>query len=141
MNYIYSFLLYSIIFFFKAFLVWKLETLYRDKYRINVPISTSTFKGIKITLGKDSKEGKEGKDSEEVTIKFKSINYENPRLEYEAIVYKTLTSSLSILFIYYFGTFESYRYIVIDLLGPSLEDLYNFCDYKFTLKTILLLTN
>ena len=133
MNYTYSFLSYSITSFLKAFLV--LETLYRDKYRINILLSKSTFKGIKITLGK------EGEDSKEVTIKFKSINYENPRLEYEAIVYKTLTSSLSILFIYYFGTFESYRYIVIDLLGPSLEDLFNFCDYKFTLKIILLLTN
>jgi len=133
LNYTYSFLSYSITSFLKAFLV--LETLYRDKYRINILLSKSTFKGIKITLGK------EGEDSKEVTIKFKSINYENPRLEYEAIVYKTLTSSLSILFIYYFGTFESYRYIVIDLLGPSLEDLFNFCDYKFTLKIILLLTN
>ena len=133
MNYTYSFLSYSITSFLKAFLV--LETLYRDKYRINILLSKSTFKGIKITLGK------EGEDSKEVTIKFKSINYENPRLEYEAIVYKTLTSSLSILFIYYFGTFESYRYIVIDLLGPSLEDLFNFCDYKFTLKIILLFTN
>jgi hypothetical protein len=124
--------------FLKAFLVRKLETLYRDKYRINVLISTFTFKGIKITL---SKEGKEGKDSEEVTIKFKSINHENPRLEHKARVYETLTSSLGILFVYYFRTFESYKYIVIDLLGLSLEDLYNFCDHKFTLKTILLLTN
>ena len=104
MNYTYPFLSCSIMSFLKAFLVRKLETLYRDKYRINVLINISTFKGIKITLGKDSKEGKESKDSEEVTIKFESINHENPRLEYKARVYKTLTSSLGILFVYYFGT-------------------------------------
>jgi hypothetical protein len=70
LNYTYSFLLYSIIFFLKAFPV--LETSYKDKYYINILISISTFKGIKITLGK------EGKDSKEITIKFKSINYKNP---------------------------------------------------------------
>jgi casein kinase I homolog HRR25 len=124
--------------FLKAFPVRKLETPCGDKYRVNVPIGTSTFKGIKMTLGK---EGEEGEDGEEVAIKFESIDHENPRLEYEARVYETLTGSLGVPFVHHFGTFESYRYMVMDLLGPSLEDLYNFCDRKFTLKTILLLAD
>jgi len=37
----------------------------------------STFKEIKITLGKESKEGKKSKNGKEI-IKFKSINYKNP---------------------------------------------------------------
>ena len=41
--------------------------------------------------------------------------------------------------IHYFGQEGDYNVMAIDLLGPSLEDLFEYCRRKFTLKTVLML--
>jgi casein kinase 1 len=38
--------------------------------------------------------------------------------------------------IYHFGQEGLHNILVIDLLGPSLEDMFDMCGRKFTIKTV-----
>ena len=62
-------------------------------------------------------------------------------LVYESRVYKTLAGGVGIPFVHWCGRDCDYNAMVLDLLGPSLEYLFNFCDRKFSLKTVLLLAD
>ncbi|RSL71758.1 hypothetical protein CEP53_001373 [Fusarium sp. AF-6] len=104
-----------------------------NKYRIGRKIGGGSFGDV--YLGTNIISG------EEIAIKLESVKAKHPQLEYEARVYKSLAGGVGIPFVRWYGTECDYNAMVYDLLGPSLEDLFNFCNRKFSLKTVLLLVD
>jgi len=76
---------------------------------------------------------------EEVAIKVERADTKHPQLQLEAELLRKLSNGLGIPRMRYSGVERGYNVMVMDLLGPSLEDLFNFCNRKFSLKTVLLL--
>merc|ERR1712060_68973 len=65
----------------------------------------------------------------------------NPKLESEYKVYQNLAGGVGISKVHWFGRAGNWNALVLDILGPSLRDLFRFCGRKFTLKTVLLLAD
>ncbi|CAM8933291.1 unnamed protein product [Rhodiola kirilowii] len=78
---------------------------------------------------------------EEVAIKLEPVKTKHPQLHYESKLYMLLQGGTGIPHLKWFGVETDYNVMVIDLLGPSLEDLFNYCNRKLSLKTVLMLAD
>mmetsp|Transcript_9386 Transcript_9386/g.24279 ORF Transcript_9386/g.24279 Transcript_9386/m.24279 type:complete len:435 (-) Transcript_9386:104-1408(-) len=76
---------------------------------------------------------------EELAVKVESTKTKHPMLMYEAKLLKHLQGVPGIATMHYCNVEGDYNIMVMDLLGPSLEDLFNLCHRKFSLKTVLLI--
>lgn len=74
-----------------------------------------------------------------VAIKLESITGKNLQLGYEANIYKNLVDGIGIPRVYYYGTESIYNVMIMDLLGPNLEELLRYCNGAFSLKTVCML--
>ncbi|GMH23790.1 hypothetical protein Nepgr_025633 [Nepenthes gracilis] len=104
-----------------------------NKYRLGRRIGSGSFGEIYL--------GTNIQTNEEVAIKLESVRTRHPQLLYESKLYRILQGGTGIPNVRWFGVEGDYNVLVMDLLGPSLEDLFNFCNRKLSLKTVLMLAD
>lgn len=109
------------------------EFIIDDKYRIIRKIGSGSFGEIYLGISIDY--------GIEVAIKMEKILAKHPQLLYEYKLYKMLQGGVGIPNIHHYGQERCYNVLVMDLLGPCLEDLFNFCSRHFTIKTVLMLVD
>ncbi|CAE7890602.1 CKL2 [Symbiodinium microadriaticum] len=80
-------------------------------------------------------------NGQEVAVKLEDQSGLHQMLPYEAKLLKHLEGGDGIANVYYSGKEGSYNVMVMDLLGPSLEDLFNSCRRTFSVKSVMMLAN
>ncbi|GMI30162.1 hypothetical protein TrCOL_g9256 [Triparma columacea] len=103
-----------------------------NNYRITKRVGGGSFGDIYLGVGANG---------EKVAVKFEKHGARCPQLRHEYKVYRELANAPGFAKVHYFGTQDSYNLMVMDLLGPSLEDQFNKCGRRFSLKTVLLLAD
>lgn len=104
-----------------------------NKFRLGRKIGSGSFGEIYL--------GTNISTNEEVAIKLENVKTKHPQLLYESKLYRILQGGTGIPNVRWFGVEGDYNVLVMDLLGPSLEDLFNFCSRKLSLKTVLMLAD
>ena len=101
------------------------------KYRLGKKVGSGSFGDI--YLGKHVETGRE------VAIKLEPSSTRHPQLKYESRLYNLLVGAVGIPEVKWYGQEGDYNVMVMDLLGPSLEDLFCYCNRTFSVKTVCLL--
>lgn len=78
---------------------------------------------------------------EELAVKLESTKAKHQQLMYEAKLLKHLQGVPGVATLAYADVEGEYNCMVMELLGPSLEDLFNLNNRKFSLKTVLMIAD
>ncbi|EDO07854.1 putative casein kinase I [Babesia bovis T2Bo] len=110
-----------------------LEIRVGGKYRLGRKIGSGSFGDIFM--------GTQIQTGEDVAIKLESHRSRHPQLLYESKLYRLLAGGVGIPTIHWYGIEGEYNILIMDLLGPSLEDLFTICNRKLSLKSVLMLAD
>ncbi|KAI3506217.1 hypothetical protein L1887_28573 [Cichorium endivia] len=110
-----------------------MERIVGDKYKLGRKIGSGSFGEIFLATHVDT--------HEIVAVKMENRQTKHPQLLYEAKLYNYLQGIVGIAGIHWSGVDIQDNVLVLDLLGPSLEDLFVYCGRKFSLKTVLMLAD
>ncbi|KAF9523034.1 kinase-like domain-containing protein [Crepidotus variabilis] len=126
-------------------------TTFAGKYRLEEEIANggcgTVFLGVHTVAGKEVAIKLEpclpphSASSSPTSASTPKHRYHPSPLKQESKIYKTLMGGTGVPWIMWSGKQGDYNVMVIDLLGPSLEDLFKKCNRSFSLKTVLLLTD
>lgn len=110
-----------------------MDTWVAGKYKVGRKIGSGSFGDIFT--------GRHIVTGEDVAIKMESIRSRSPQLLYEAKILKLLAGGVGIPLVHWYGVDGDKNVMVIDLLGPSLEDMLNLCNHRLGMKTVLMLAD
>lgn len=87
-------------------------------------------------------QGEVQKTGQDIAIKLEMAkNNKHPQLIYEAKIYQNLQGGNGIPEVYWYGVQGNYNILIMELLGTSIEDLFNTMKRKFSLKSCLLVAD
>ncbi|KAK2460992.1 hypothetical protein APHAL10511_007462 [Amanita phalloides] len=112
-------------------------------YRVGKKIGEGSFgvvfEGLRLSslsFSSHSSPGTKLPSNTPVAIKFEPRKSDAPQLRDEFRSYRTLSGTPGIPQVHHFGQEGLHNVLVIDLLGPNLEDLFDMCGRKFSIKTV-----
>ena len=109
----------------------KVEIIVGGKYRLLRKIGDGSFTEIY--------EGIDIFDDTKVAVKLEHNSMKYPQLLFESRLLNSI-KGIGIPKIYWAGISGEYNVMIMELLGSNLEELFQTCDKKFSLKTILMLS-
>lgn len=110
-----------------------LDKICKGRFTVGKKLGAGSFGEIFVAHDRETKR--------DVAIKVESTSSRHPQILFEAKIYKLLAGGKGIPQMYWVGTEGPYHIMVLELLGPSLEDLFSYCKRKFSLKTAILLAD
>jgi casein kinase I family protein HRR25 len=80
-------------------------------------------------------------DGTKLAIKVEPKEKKRPMLDIEVTMYNALSGGVGIPRVMWYGATSTHNILILDLLGPSLNDLHERTGMRFSLKTVLMLAD